>query len=616
MFQQLSRASRRLAITLGVVALGCVVYACAGGKPWDREITRRLTAGRELKLEHFMTIGFWWASVAGALLGALGAATVRWWGPEPAAAGGPAPVSRLPRLFWIGLALVLAAGAWWRVPRLTHSLWNDEAYAARAYVYGVQEARPDGTLHHKPVSWKTALFLNEKGNNHVWCSLEARASLFLWQKLTGRPADALSEAAMRLPALLSSLATLAALALLGAQLGCWRSGLLAALVLALHPWHLRYSCEVRGYSTMLLASLVMLICLLRALREPKWRWWLGFAAAELVSLLAFAGSVYLPVLLNAGALFLLWRRRDLPRAARLLVASVPAAIVFLWIFAPSIPQLREYLKGYADRGLYQMSAGWFADLWSCLACGFPWSTPDIAAQPGVSLSLLASHSLLASIFFLGLLPVVLLLHLVRRVRISAESALVTLALLGATALGLVHNQFSRAPVVVWYFLPAVLWFALGLGHIWRAGVARWVVLASLVPAALFIFLTAPPRDAMAHRDRQPMRQVVASLRSHFPGARTGVFSVSDRQIVLYDPSVTVLKTPADLDALEQRAAAEKKPLIIYYAGHEEAAKRTPELLRRVEEGWRESQFVPGLEEMFSYHIMQKKPAAAPVRPAP
>ena len=57
-------ARRRAIVLLALLA----VYLLVAEKPWSGEIRKRLAAGKELKLEHFITIGTWWGAAAGAVL--------------------------------------------------------------------------------------------------------------------------------------------------------------------------------------------------------------------------------------------------------------------------------------------------------------------------------------------------------------------------------------------------------------------------------------------------------------------------------------------------------------------------------------------------------------------
>ena len=249
---------------------------------------------------------------------------------------------------------------------------------------GASLPRPDGSFIFKRVHWKTTLFLNEKGNNHVWCSIEARLALRLWQEAPHRSANAVCEAAIRFPAYLSGLATILFVGILGRMAGNWRAGLAAAWLLAIHPWHLRYAVEMRGYSTNPLAVVFMSVFLIRALDDGRWRWWLAFGAAEVVALLSFAGSVYYPFAATVAALVVVARRRDWIGLGRCLVAQTLAGVVFLWFFGPSVPQIIVYMhKCSIDIG-QRLTLSWYHDLWCGLISGAMWASgavrwPDLLA---------------------------------------------------------------------------------------------------------------------------------------------------------------------------------------------------------------------------------------------
>jgi len=55
------------------------------------------------------------------------------------------------------------------------------------------------------------------------------------------------------------------------------AGIIAAFLLAISPFHIRYSQEARSYSLTVLLALASLYCILRALRDNKPRDWAGFA---------------------------------------------------------------------------------------------------------------------------------------------------------------------------------------------------------------------------------------------------------------------------------------------------------------------------------------------------
>jgi Polysaccharide deacetylase len=61
-------------------------------------------------------------------------------------------------------------------------------------------------------------------------------------------------------------------ALLAARFGLAWEGALAAWLIAIHPWHLRFTTEARGYA--LVALLILVSCLLavNALDRGQWKW--------------------------------------------------------------------------------------------------------------------------------------------------------------------------------------------------------------------------------------------------------------------------------------------------------------------------------------------------------
>ena len=491
----------------------------------------------------------------------------------------------------------MLVAAWFRVPRLGHSLWNDEAYAARAYVVGQWDDRPDGPPVFKPADWKTGLFYNEKGNNHVWCSVEARVALKLWQKIGGHRADEFSETALRFPAFVWGLGSVVAIGGLGRRWGGARMGCLAAALLAIHPWHVRYSVEMRGYSAMLLASILGLLALSRALERGGWRWWLAVAAANLWALLAFAGSLWFVAAPMAAAAVWLVRKKAWEELGAMVAANALAAAVFFWLYGPAIPQLMLYVKSGADAGTYQMGWEWYRDLWSCLTVGAPWATGYVNATTVLPSSI--GRILLAVVA-----PAAAVLGgLWLALRSGKIARHLTMAGLAAVAATLVQCQLSHSPTVVWYLLPALI--------VWVSVLSRGVDGQPRVPVVFLMVGTLAVQLSVssAYRNvpRQPLREAALAALAEPGRPMLAVFGVSDRQWELYAPDSTVLRTPEELQALEARAAAAHRPLAIACGGLEEAGKRQPALFSAVNDAtrYRPVATFTGLEEMFSYRLYRK-----------
>src|SRR5690606_23753028 len=93
-----------------------------------------------------------------------------------------------------------------------------------------------------------------------------------------------SEFAARLPSMLASVPAIPLLIVLGQEMQQREAGLWSALLLAFSPLHLIYAQEARHYALLMTLSLASFVLLLRALRQPQWRWWLAFAMVTILNL--------------------------------------------------------------------------------------------------------------------------------------------------------------------------------------------------------------------------------------------------------------------------------------------------------------------------------------------
>lgn len=102
---------------------------------------------------------------------------------------------------------------------------------------------------------------------------------------------------------------------LGRRLLDERVGILGALLLAVAPFHLDFSLQMRGYATMTFWALVMYLCLWEALTKDGYRYWLLLVLAAVVTAYAHlfglvaVGASWLIV---AGAGLAQWRQGDRP----------------------------------------------------------------------------------------------------------------------------------------------------------------------------------------------------------------------------------------------------------------------------------------------------------------
>jgi mannosyltransferase len=116
-----------------------------------------------------------------------------------------------------------------------------------------------------------------------------------------------SEGFIRSLSVLFSVATVPLIFFLGARLFGRRAGLLAALLLAINAYHIRYAQEARGYAMVVFFAVLATWLLARNLQDPSSAHWGIYAAVcALATYSHFFGALLVP----AHAISLLSRRRE------------------------------------------------------------------------------------------------------------------------------------------------------------------------------------------------------------------------------------------------------------------------------------------------------------------
>jgi mannosyltransferase len=147
---------------------------------------------------------------------------------------------------------------------------------------------------------------------HVLRAREGNMSLYhllLWAWV--RLGD--SELVARSLSLLAAAATVPLLYLLLKRLVGEKAALLAGLLLALNPMAIHYAQEARGYALCLFLVTASVCLFARAIEEPRWIFWLGFALVAALAGYAHFFALFVPPALALSILFLPaqavpWRR--------------------------------------------------------------------------------------------------------------------------------------------------------------------------------------------------------------------------------------------------------------------------------------------------------------------
>lgn len=612
-----------LKILVAVALVGFVIYAATAENPWDRRIAEKVRDGVKLTSRDFKATGLWVASAINAAVCALLLLTSRWWtagAARPAAGRANTPPARgilRARWFWLLTVTAVLLGAWERQPALDHSLINDEELAMRKFVWGQYIRQDDGTLKLERVDWDHTLFYTLTGNNHVAHTVCARLCLNAWQWWRNDPMETFSETALRFEPLVSGLASIVVIALLGRILEYPICGVCAALLLALHPWHMFFSALARGYSGHLLFVLLALMFLALALRDGhRWRWWLGYGAAQALYLLYYAGGIYLAAGLNLTLFLGLLIERDHLALRRWFVACAAGAMVFIQIMAPALWKIAIWMRTTSG-GSASVPNGFVREVWTNLA--------------GVSVN----DGAVTGVVVLGLIPLLVAVGmgmLVWRTRFGRYVAggFVLAAALVALQLSAKPGEFYS-----WYLffmLGGVVLFAafslMALEHAALKSDGRAthaaVIVGAFVLVTGFTLLSAEPRKVVREQPMHPMRDVVALVRGEAPAydlrheaVITASLGAGNREMLSYDPRVHDCDLLADFDALIAEAQRTGTPLVVYASGdqYRQQFSRTknPTLWARLMDPtvFDRSDFVKSPNPFWTYTVFRLRPAAQP-----
>ena len=259
---------------------------------------------------------------------------------------------------------LLAIGALLRGIALGGDLWHDELFTwldlVKLPLIEIWTTYPDD-------------------NQHLVYSLAARVCVVLFGE---------SPAVIRLPAVVFGVASLWATYRLGIQVTTRRTALLTTALLTFSYHHVWFSQNARGYTALLLATVLSTDLLLRALREDRLRLWVAYAAA-----LAFGFGAHLTMFFVAagqGLVVLAWVARAESRTAGMhaLGALALGGVFTLLLHAPLLGQLVDF---YTQPGTGATTADveWKSPLWlvneAIRSFGVPlavgWGAGLVAAVP-------------------------------------------------------------------------------------------------------------------------------------------------------------------------------------------------------------------------------------------
>ena len=496
-------------ILIALAAIGILVLLLVR-KPWQWNLP---TSGK-MRIVDYVRIYSWWAGAANVVLITVLAATARWWMRSSAGGLFHLPRPPMPRWFLPLTFLAMVVCALFGAQRLRQSFWDDEVYAMRRAIHGQWRRNDDGSVKFRPVSWQETLWFFEKPQ-HQLHSILTRLGLDAWRAMAKPGGLGFREDVARLPSYLAGILSVGAIAFLLWRLGFPEAGVLAAFLCVVHPWHIRYASEMRAYSFMLLLLPLAYLFLIEALHTGRWAWWGAFAGSLFVLMYSNALHLYPAAgvgLCGLAAIISRWRTPSARiQFARFVVVMLAAAMVFLQLMLPCVPQFAEYLRTSAVRG--SLDGRWLSSYLSLLFAGVPWSSTGRQVSPYMELY---PQALSYPVAFQALVSVTLIFLAVGTHRFIVQGPVhraVAVALLITAPLAFAISWACGNYLFEWYLLfllPGVIVLtAVGLDNARQALSRKSRALALVVVIAFFaayITLTTPQRRWLLHRPLQQIRE--------------------------------------------------------------------------------------------------------------
>jgi hypothetical protein len=537
-------------------------------KPWFIDLSE--VEGDDIRT--FARFGLWWGGAALLTMLIPLLVTVKWWiRPLPSTAicrnTGHA-ASSIPTPRW-SRALVYAAMVVFAIQgaiRLPQSLWDDEAYCVRKMTLGTYHVENDGRIKIKSVPWTHTLWYYEMPANHGLQTILSRLSHDTWRVVTRPGGLQLCEPALRMPSYLAGILAIGATALWLARMNFPWAGVLAAWLLALHPWYLKLVPEARGYAFVFL--LVPTLCILapRAAAQGTWRAMAWFAAAELALLYTWPGALLTVLFLNAAVAVLIFHRASSREevevvTGRWLACGVFAAMALVPLTAPWLPQLARYL-GNPLR--YDFGLLWLRNFVAYMVSGIQWSETGSPDPHHWELCTVVSSPFLFAAGVTGLL-ILAVIGAIRMARAGISSAVLVPVLVLPGPILYAVTKLKHGHLHEWYLafmLPGLAaLIALGAIGILRRLAARPLAVGLAISGVVgFGLWTMPARMLYLNQSLEPFRESVRIARPHLdpslPENRHIITTSCLMLPVFYDPMELKAFTGADLQKLMQKADAE------------------------------------------------------------
>jgi len=581
------------------LAAAIIFFLWLQGVPKDpkealEEIVAEWNAGKWANTKHYARWGtylFAWVNVA---ICAVLALTLPLWQRRTVSNSLEAKPPKVGKWFWLGIGVAVLLGGGLRWSTAAGGLWHDELLNAQRINGYFQFDKKDplfGDVTFREAEWVDSAFYYRKPTNHTAFSVPSRITHGAWQKFTGAERSAINPFFLRLPSYLTALGSIVLIALILRRWNLATAGVIAALLLAIHPWAIRWSVDARSYGLTMFFLLCAVYAMTRIAENNRWRWWalFGFSQAYLMWLSIL--NVFLAAPLALVLAWIIFRRAKeqneplINGLGRLAFVNVLAACAFLQVMGPNLIQFQQYndFRPPSEAEYLQVDAANLKDTASNWLTGLPHQIP---AEPGD-------------------VPITTF-----EIRYSGENALVGITLavgiLLFTIVGLVMLTLKNAslarfsPIAIFiggisllmvswiqnlYFYPRFLAYmviplAIGCAVCWT-GITRPLrklsarmktfapILGGIVGLVYFTALAFPQIRNLAINEHEPLPRISAAVKDYgitnkvtplAAGYGLGCDILAD----LVDPNIRFIKNREQLEIMMAKSRETQRPLLVTY----------------------------------------------------
>lgn len=524
--------------------------------------------------------------------------------------------------FWPLVLLAVVAGTALRLPLASRSLWWDECWVIRQCSHGTwkPDKKNPQELSFSPTTWKRCAFYYQKPTNHAPMSLAQKTSLTTWRSFTGAPDHDLSDLAARVPSLLASALAVVLMAWLLRLWGRPGVGVMAGLLLAVHPWHMRYGVDARAYALVVplcLSALAAATLLLQSKGRKTGPWiWLGLN--QFIWLWAYPNALLDVALMFVILAWILIREQSSAAdrwavSSRLVVSHIAAAMLLLQAFLPNFMQARHWAGQEADAHYFDQTL--LMETLSQVTTGSLWengkgSTNEINGEPatGDQVGTLVSSAItrlllfpLLAVSFLGLWAVSLDRQkhhwLLYGIVLSASAFM----LVTRVAESYFYPRFAMALLV-----PVVIGLAMCCRDLFGRPSFFQRALAAGPMLLAFLLATQPARSVLLNQPYTAYRDIAEYLRAQPGNPRVACFGLGREALPVYYPRITGVVSPAEIQAEIDTARSEKRDLFLVQGYDSFHRSFVPDGFKLIDDPkvFREVIQFTGIEEQFLFRVFK------------